>query len=95
MAVLTEDDHDIGFGPPWEGAWKTSERVPLSSDVARIDVGGLRLNRILGLIEVDFGARLLRLVFIDYYGGDEVRERELSPEFWDQAAKVAWPIRDP
>jgi hypothetical protein len=95
VSALDETDREIGFCPPWAGARTTSERLPTESDVAKVDVGGLRLNRILGLIEVDFGARRLRLVFIDYYGGDEIFERELDPEFWESAAQIAWPIREP
>jgi hypothetical protein len=94
LSVLTDADRELGFGPSWEGAWGTSERLPSNSDLARIDVGGLQRNRVLGLIEVDFGARRLRFVSIDYYGGDEMDERELPPEFWTAATQVPWPIRD-
>lgn len=94
LSVLGDADRDIGFCPAWDGAHGTSERLPTESDVAEVDVGGLTLDRIVGLIEVDFGARLVRLVFIDYYGRDEIRERVSEPDFWERAAQMAWPLRD-
>ncbi|HAP78449.1 MAG TPA: hypothetical protein DCR14_20495 [Acidimicrobiaceae bacterium] len=94
VSVLDEADHEVGFCPPWRGLVGTVDRLPTDTDLVRIDVGGLTFNRILGMIEVDFAARVLRLVHIDYYGGDAVFEREVPPEFWSQAAQVAWPCAE-
>jgi hypothetical protein len=92
LSVLTQADLDLGYGPGWEPQRGTVERLPGDGDVARIDVGGLTRNRVVGLIEVDFGAQRLRLIAIDYYGGDEVEERPLPHDFWTEAKKVPWPI---
>lgn len=62
-----------------------------AGEVITIDAGGLKANRVLGLIKLDPDARHVSLVRYSYYGDDDTTVLAPSPAWWADAALVVWP----
>jgi len=75
--------------PGWAQDWRRLS----ANGVIDIDAGGLRQNRILGLIRLVPAAGRLELHRYSYYGDDDRIDLYPDPAWWLEALACLWPAR--
>lgn len=89
-AIPPDENERWGWLPLPRPRWAMRRGPLCAGEVVKLDAGGLKQDRVLGMIEVDPDARCLRLARYSYYGDDHSTVLHPAPDWWDAAARIVW-----